>query len=118
VFSFFPDGKYSRVTHYNDMVPHVPPEAMGFKHSGNEVWYYNSGTDMNWKECENSVSKEESNKCSDSLLITTGIDAHLTYLGLPISSMCSTSSISSNDEEITEIEPVIEEINEVEGSTV
>jgi len=25
-FSIFPDGKYSRVTHYNDMVPHVPVE--------------------------------------------------------------------------------------------
>jgi predicted lipase len=49
----FPDGKYDRVTHYNDMVAHVPPPIMGFNHGGNEVWYKNSGDDLTWVECEN-----------------------------------------------------------------
>jgi len=30
---------YQRVTHYNDIVPHVPLTAMGFNHAGTEVWY-------------------------------------------------------------------------------
>jgi len=59
---------------------------------------------MSYKECENSPAKEESNKCSDSLWITAGIDAHLTYLGLPISSMCTSYGSTSNDTETSSVE--------------
>ena len=33
------DGSYVRVTHYDDLVTHVPPKISGFKHAGNELWY-------------------------------------------------------------------------------
>jgi predicted lipase len=40
IFHLYPNGAYQRVTHYNDIVPHVPPrEVFGNIHSGNEVWY-------------------------------------------------------------------------------
>ena len=45
---FFNNGKYSRVSHYDDAVVHVPITAMGFNHGGNEVWYKNPGTDMTY----------------------------------------------------------------------
>lgn len=32
-----------RVTHYYDIVPHVPEEFMGYTHISNEIWY-NEGT--------------------------------------------------------------------------
>ncbi len=86
---FFQDGLYSRVTHYNDMVPHVPPPLVGYNHAGNEVWYMNYGEDLSYKECENFIGKKESSECSNSQLIKTGIDAHLMYLGIPISNMCT-----------------------------
>ena len=80
-------GVYQRVTHYNDMVPHLPITSMGFNHAGNEVWYNNAGDDLSYKQCANSAGKPENNACADSIIVT-GIDAHLHYLGHPISGMC------------------------------
>ena len=55
VFSFFSDGAYNRVTHYDDMVVHVPPQFMSFVHTGNEVWYMKPDTDLTHKTCYNSL---------------------------------------------------------------
>jgi hypothetical protein len=66
---------------------------------------------MDWKECENSVGNEESQECSDSLFITK-LEAHWTYLGLPISDMCTT--LASIAEGNNNAELGIEEINEIE----
>ena len=30
IFSLFPNGQYQRITHYNDVVPHIPPHFIGF----------------------------------------------------------------------------------------
>jgi predicted lipase len=87
VMNLYP-GQYNRVTHYTDMVVQVPPRQMGFNHAGNEVWYYNSN-DMNYKICENNPGSSESMSCANSYIFTTGIDAHLNYLGRPISGMCT-----------------------------
>ena len=62
---------------------------MSFNHPGNEVWYYNDAFDAQFKVCTNSVGYLENGWCADSYLITTGIDAHLTYLGKAISRMCT-----------------------------
>ena len=30
IFSYFPNGQYQRITHYNDIVPHTRPHFLGF----------------------------------------------------------------------------------------
>jgi hypothetical protein len=49
--TLFPNGGYSRVTHYNDVVPHIPIDTLGFKHAGYEEWYYDETTGLENKEC-------------------------------------------------------------------
>jgi hypothetical protein len=88
VFSLFGTEGYQRVTHYNDVVPHVPIEPMGFQHTGNEVWYKNPGTDLTYVQCANKSGVDENQSCSDSI-VATGIDAHLTYLGIKIGDLCN-----------------------------
>ncbi len=78
---------YQRVTHYTDVVVQIPPRQMGFNHAGNEVWYYND-QGLEHKICENNAGALESTRCADSYIFTTGIEAHLNYLGRPISNMC------------------------------
>jgi hypothetical protein len=63
--TLFPNGGYSRVTHYDDIVPHIPMSSMGFNHAGNEDWYYNEGADLSWTECENFISSGENASCSN-----------------------------------------------------
>ena len=84
--NLFP-GVYQRVTHYTDVVVQIPPRQMGFNHAGNEVWYFND-QGLEHKICENNAGALESTRCADSYIFTTGIDAHLNYLGRPISNMC------------------------------
>ena len=79
---------YQRVTHYTDVVVQAPPRQLGFNHAGNEVWYYNQN-DNYYKICENNPGAAESLSCADSYIFTTGIDAHLHYLGKAISGMCT-----------------------------
>jgi len=55
VMSLFPDTAYARVVHFTDAVPHLPLEAMEFKHAGMEIWYYNDGFDMAHKICHNQI---------------------------------------------------------------
>jgi hypothetical protein len=83
VFSIFPDGTYTRVTHYDDMVVHLPPQFLEFTHTGNEVWYMKPDKDLTHKTCYNSVGAEESELCANQMF-ATGIQAHLTYLGKPL----------------------------------
>ena len=42
---------YQRVTHYNDIVPHLPMVIQGFNHAGTEVWYLHEGTDTAFTIC-------------------------------------------------------------------
>ena len=76
-----------RVTHHRDLVPHLPVEGMGFRHIATEVWY-NSSTDATLhKVCDGSG---EDKSCSNSV-ISTSINDHLDYLGIPTASdACST----------------------------
>ena len=85
-------GLYNRVTHYTDMVVQIPTRGMGFNHAGNEIWYYNNGGDLSYKVCANTKGPE-SGWCADSYIFTTGIEAHLNYLGKPISGMCSVRGV-------------------------
>ena len=49
-FRLLPNN-YLRVTHYDDMVAHVPPAISNFYHAGNEVWFKNKDYDGYYLEC-------------------------------------------------------------------
>ena len=87
LYSLFPNGGCQRVTHYNDVVPHLPPTAFGFNHIGDEIWYQNPGTDLSYKTCKNVAGKQEDLTCSSSIY-ATGIEAHLIYIGKSITGIC------------------------------
>lgn len=44
LYSLLPNGSNQRLTHLNDIVPHLPPRRFRFNHAGDEVWF-NSYTD-------------------------------------------------------------------------
>eukprot|EP00164_Ancoracysta_twista_P011337 GFYU01017445.1.p1 GENE.GFYU01017445.1~~GFYU01017445.1.p1 ORF type:complete len:360 (-),score=123.05 GFYU01017445.1:116-1195(-) len=87
----FPDAL--RVVHYNDIVPHLPPDAFGFHHVPTEAWEQKDGT---VKVC-NSTGEDKS--CSWSVpLYDYSAEAHLTYLG--VSTQCDGNPVvTSADEE-------------------
>lgn len=69
VHNLIPGDNYSRVTHANDMVPHTPPQSIGFTHEGKEVWYKKDVTvdDLSHVVCSyNGNGQEEDTSCSDS----------------------------------------------------
>mmetsp|Transcript_31046 Transcript_31046/g.62099 ORF Transcript_31046/g.62099 Transcript_31046/m.62099 type:complete len:312 (+) Transcript_31046:16-951(+) len=71
--------KNTRVTHYYDVVPHIPEEALGFHHVSTEVWYDEPST--SYKVCDGSG---EDDSCSNSCGPThcTSVDDHLLYLNV------------------------------------
>lgn len=73
---------HTRVVHYRDIVPHVPPHLMGFHHSPQEIWY-NSEDSSHYVEC--SETDGEDNACSKSEWYFTASD-HCTYIDLAICS--------------------------------
>jgi hypothetical protein len=72
-----------RVTHADDIVPHIPEELLGYKHTGIEVWNYDD-TDTNYKVCDRQEDDECSNSCAP--IHCTSISDHLFYLGAAIGS--------------------------------
>ena len=88
--TLYGEGTYQRVTHYNDLVPHLPPIPVNFIHGGTEVWYYeNSNIDLKYVVCPASpFGQSEDLSCSDSLLFKTGIMAHFMYLTHRINKQC------------------------------
>ena len=73
-----------RVTHSHDIVPHIPEELLGYRHTGIEVWNYDD-TPSNYKVCD---SGKEDDACSNSCapIHCTSISDHLFYLGMAIGS--------------------------------
>ena len=74
----------NRITHYYDMVPHVPQEFLKYSHISQEIWY-NEESDQ-YTLCND--EKEEDVKCSDSCapLHCTSISDHLRYLNINMGS--------------------------------
>jgi predicted lipase len=72
------DITHYRITHHDDIVPHVPEEVLGYRHAGSEIWFYDD-TD-NYKICD--VSSGEDPDCSNSCapLKCTSISDHLYYM--------------------------------------
>ena len=71
-----------RVTHYYDLVPHLPLESFGYSHIPNEIWYNQDNSE--YIKC-NDEENEDPN-CSDSCSPTscTSISDHMNYLNVSI----------------------------------
>ena len=68
-----------RVTHYYDIVPHVPEEFMGYRHISQEVWYNEPNTKYTLCDDANGVEDDQcSNSCSPTKCTSTS--DHLEYL--------------------------------------
>lgn len=67
-----------RITHYYDIVPHLPQEFLKYNHICQEVWYNEDNTD--YKICDD--EDFEDNTCSNSCSPTkcTSTSDHLNYL--------------------------------------
>jgi len=66
-----------RTVNQDDIVPHLPPQVLGFEHTWTEVWFPNSTS--YYEICTNGP---EDPNCSDSVYIDDySINDHLTYLG-------------------------------------
>lgn len=74
-----------RVTHYYDIVPHLPQEILGFLHTPQEIWYNEENNQ--YKICNDNFERED-DLCSDSCspLHCTSTSDHLNYLGIPMGS--------------------------------
>jgi len=70
-----------RVTHYDDIVPHVPEEILGYNHVNTEVWYDEASD--SYVICDESG---EDPNCSNSCSPThcTSVSDHLDYLNTPL----------------------------------
>ena len=73
----FPNNGNARITHYKDIVPHLPFEFLGFKHIKGEIFYLNEESSQ-FNVCE---IEGEDPSCSSQFLFvgTTGAD-HTNYL--------------------------------------
>lgn len=84
MFNSFDNIKSYRITHYYDIVPHVPQSILGYKHIPQEIWY-----DLNnYKYIYCNDSKEEDPNCSNlcGYLHCDSINNHLYYLNVTIGS--------------------------------
>jgi|UniRef100_A0A6C0INY6 predicted lipase len=69
-----------RITHYYDIVPHVPEEFLGYMHISNEIWYNEDNS--HYAICNDQY--EEDSSCSDSCAPTkcTSTSDHMYYLNV------------------------------------
>ena len=69
-----------RITHYYDVVPHLPQNKLNFEHVLQEIWYNDDNTE--YKIC--SSNNPEDPNCSDKCapFECTSIDNHLNYLNV------------------------------------
>jgi hypothetical protein len=83
--NFYSTGEHVswRVTHWRDIVPHLPFESFGFHHTSTEVFY--SEDNSEWKICDGTG---EDNTCADQFDLYS-IEDHRHYVNVSITS-CST----------------------------
>ena len=74
----------NRITHYYDIVPHVPQEFMKYSHISHEVWYNEPNT--KYVICNDETGEDV--KCSDSCspIHCTSTSDHLRYLNINMGS--------------------------------
>jgi hypothetical protein len=79
-----------RVTHRQDLVPHVPLQMMGFYHLSSEVFFPDE-TGVNHRLCDGTgEDKTCANDCG--FLGCVSVPNHLTYMDIAMSGSCSSSS--------------------------
>merc|ERR1711916_60900 len=78
-----------RVVHKNDIVPHLPPQWVGFHHVKTEVWA-NEDQDV-LKVCDGSG---EDPSCSDSVY-GDSVEDHLHYLNVTMNSRCAPATLAA-----------------------
>merc|ERR1711966_194014 len=75
-----------RVSHYKDIVPHLPPRALGYEHPLREI-YFDNETGTHYKECGN-----EDKSCSNKWwLVQTTPKDHDWYADIDPCSCSSTT---------------------------
>ena len=72
-----------RITHANDIVPHLPEEVFGYRHTETEIWFPTTSLDE-FVICEGNEDPKCSNSCAP--LDCTSVSAHLNYMGIAIGS--------------------------------
>ena len=70
-----------RITHDQDIVPHLPEEVLGYQHTNTEIWYNN---DIDYTVCYDNEDSSCSNSCAPIHCVST--KDHLRYLGINIGS--------------------------------
>jgi len=86
-------GASYRITHHQDLVPHLPTENFeSYYHHMSEVWYNNDMTiGSSYIVCD----ADESNSCSDHNLIDLSINDHLHYFDRMVSDFGENGCVSS-----------------------
>ena len=76
---------HQRITHWRDIVPHVPQEILGYYHTPSEKWYNKDNSILTICNDHNGT---EDPKCSNSCypLYCTSINDHLYYLNITMGS--------------------------------
>ena len=77
------DIEHYRVTHAADIVPHLPEELLGYRHTNTEVWFP-SDDDVIYNVCINREDESCSNSCAP--IHCVSVDDHLQYMGVNIGS--------------------------------
>jgi hypothetical protein len=73
--------RIQRITHWRDVVPHVPFTWLGYAHEPQEIWYTEDSSA--YKECD--ASDGEDPTCSGQFSASASIDDHLVYLNISMS---------------------------------
>ena len=74
-----------RITHYYDIVPHLPQEFLNYRHISQEIWYNQDNTE--YKIC-NDLNNIEDQKCSNSCSPSscTSTNDHMNYMNISMGS--------------------------------
>ncbi|CAE6929940.1 LIP [Symbiodinium natans] len=73
-------GKFFRVTHHMDPVPHVPPQDFGFQHFSSEV-FYNGEVGAGFRHCPQAEDLRCAGRYWDLPVDLFHINDHMDYMG-------------------------------------
>ena len=70
----------TRITHYYDIVPHLPQSLLNYKHIPQEIWYNEANS--NYKICNDNFNEDDtcSNSCAP--LKCKSVDDHENYMNI------------------------------------
>jgi len=80
-----------RITHNNDLVPHVPMQRVGFYHTSTEIHFPDRGK-LNYVVCDGSGEDSTCANACSKFATCTSVKDHVLYVGIPISSCIAVSA--------------------------